>query len=46
MDGPPFVESLIWAHVEALFWWRDFRKCVRYVGAVDEHVFTGGNRIE
>ena len=46
MDGPPVVESFIGAYIETLFWWWGFSKCVGYVRAVDEHVFTGGDGVE
>ena len=46
LDGPPFLESLIWAHIEFLFWWLGLCKWVRHVRAIDEHVFTGGNCLE
>ena len=46
MDGPPVVESFIWAYIEAMLRWRCLSECVGNFGAIDEHVFDSGDGIE
>jgi hypothetical protein len=38
---PPLVECFIGSYKEALFWGWSFCKCVGYVSAIKEHIFTG-----
>ena len=46
MVDPPLVEGAIGLYVEALFWGRSFRECIRDIGPEDEQVLGGSDSIK
>ncbi len=44
--SPPFIEGVVGAVEEALFWWWCFRKGIGNISSIDQQVLHGGNCIE